>query len=151
MAEAGRSQQKDKRQVRSRIHKDGLKNDSSCLITDGSSTPTASSLETTHIDCSTLKSRKIRSGSGMYPSRGRSCRCQRSPIKLRLIPFLAANITENTLVLSIWRNFYVLMSHDATNGLVTTVVLELSTTFVRSRANQRPPGRPIYPMKTTGE
>ena len=74
-----------------------------------------------------------------------------SPIKIRLIPFLAANITENTLVLSIWRNFYVLMSFDATNGLVTTVVLELSTTFVRSRANQRPPGRPIYPPKASGE
>ena len=46
MAEAGRSQQKDERQVRSRILKDGLKNDSSCLITDGSSTLTASLLET---------------------------------------------------------------------------------------------------------
>ena len=60
MAEAGRSQHKDKRQVRSRIHKDGLKNDSSCLITDGSSTPTASSLETTHIDCYTVKSNRNR-------------------------------------------------------------------------------------------
>ena len=55
MAEAGGSQHKDKRQVRSRIHKDGLKNDSSCLITDGSSTPTASSLETTPIDCYNVK------------------------------------------------------------------------------------------------
>ena len=37
MVEADRSQQKDKRQVRSRILKNDLKNDSSCLITDGSS------------------------------------------------------------------------------------------------------------------
>ena len=52
MAEAGRSQQKDERQVRSRIHKDGLKNDSSCLITgrqlDSNCIPTGKCYLTIH-------------------------------------------------------------------------------------------------------
>ena len=80
MAEAGRSQQKDKRQVRSRILKDGLKNDSSCLITDGSSTLTASSLETTPVPeyyCYRNRiTHELRFASGFGPSRELASRQQ---------------------------------------------------------------------------